>query len=108
MRISKENWLSSKKKWKLIIKNIRNRNKIYGDHKIWFYDTPISGQCGYCKEKTKQALSIYCQRGCGLFLTCTRHYDPVCDLLRKGNYKAALPHAKAVLKAIMEDEKNVY
>jgi hypothetical protein len=100
-----ENWLSSKEKWELIVKNIRNRNK-WDDNR--FYDVVVKDQCGYCIEYYDTLHEC---------APCPLPKQNLCDddgiegafmdvvvSLDHGDYKSALPLAKKILDFIINDE----
>jgi predicted metalloprotease len=104
MKISRKNWESSKEKWELILKNIRNRNKIYRERDICFFNVRVEGNCGYCAE-----FSPNCT-GCPLDQKnlCGATFFLCLGALRASDYSTALKHAKKIYKAILDDEVNVY
>jgi hypothetical protein len=100
-----ENWLSSKEKWELIVKNIRNRNK----YDVWdesFYDVSLNDRCGYCDEFGAIGDCSGCPLDaaelCGNGYDLT--YDDVMSSLHCGDIKEALAPAKKILDFIINDE----
>jgi hypothetical protein len=105
MKISRENWESSKEKWEKVLKNIRNRNKLRVNDRgrYVFYDVAPVELCGYCAEHSNDC------RNCPLYpRTCAAIFDDCVAALEKADYSTALKHAKKIYQAILDDEVNVY
>jgi hypothetical protein len=109
MKISRKNWESSKEKWELILKNIRNRNKLRVNDRgrYVFYDVAPVELCGYCAEHSN--VSPNCT-GCPLDQKnlCGAAFFRCLGALEHSDYSTALKHAKKIYQAILDDEVNVY
>jgi len=108
-KIPYENWLSSAQKWAEIVKRIEEGEEFSSPS--GFYDLEVVESCGYCQWARGHGGCWQCSLArlagalpvCGYSLRIKSHFSLMVSFMGNDLLLRALPHARIVKKAILDD-----